>query len=316
MNSFLKIIGSLLLSVAFVAFIFFTLGPEWHGQNQEKRWMLGWANSGVARHLDLGYTPEFVDAAVDQQLNSKRWTVTGSLVLKNEDGSTYQKPYRATIEQLCGAVVERRCWRLVAAEVEGKALSVTASSPATGSADAVAQQASARSNLSESVGALGVEGKQIGGQQSPQQDWASVSAALQGEGKYQDEQSFASESEAGGKILVRAAFEVRRRGELEQAIDLFTQALDSGGLTKEERATVLYNRGGAHLARGAFRRAINDFTGAIELAPNLDAAFFDRGRAYERSGQRSLAWQDFRKAVELNPSIAAYQDKLEQIVAR
>ena len=315
MNSFLKIIGSLLLSAAFVAFIFFMVGPEWHGQNQGKRWMLGWANSGVARVLDLGYTPEFVEVAVDQQLSSKQWSVTGSLVLKNEDGSTYQKPYRATIEQLCGAVVERRCWRLVAAEVEGKALSVIASNPASGSADPASQRVAASSNLSDPVRSLGAESKQIG-QMSPQKDWASVSAALQGEGKYQDEQSFASESEAGGKILIRAAFEVRRRGELEQAIDLFTQALDSGGLTVEERASVLYNRGGAHLARGAFRRAINDFTGAIELAPSLDAAFFDRGRAYERSGQRSLAWQDFRKAVELNPTIAAYQDKLEQIVAQ
>jgi Flp pilus assembly protein TadD len=50
---------------------------------------------------------------------------------------------------------------------------------------------------------------------------------------------------------------------------------------------------------GQHRKAIEDFSKAIELAPKLAQAYFDRGLAYAKLGKRDLADKDQQKAKEL-----------------
>lgn len=51
-----------------------------------------------------------------------------------------------------------------------------------------------------------------------------------------------------------------------------------------------------------YDEAISEYTKAIELNPNSEAAYLDRGNDYVRKLQFDLAIADFNKAIELNPN--------------
>jgi tetratricopeptide (TPR) repeat protein len=57
----------------------------------------------------------------------------------------------------------------------------------------------------------------------------------------------------------------------------------------------------------AFTSAIADYTRAIQLDPNLAAAYRERGRTYGEIGDHDTAVEDLNQAIRLNPdSVAAY----------
>ncbi len=61
---------------------------------------------------------------------------------------------------------------------------------------------------------------------------------------------------------------------------------------------------------GQLQRALEEFTRALELDPNLDEAHQNRGAIYQRRGQLDLAIADFTRAIEINPAYSnAYNNR-------
>jgi tetratricopeptide (TPR) repeat protein len=126
-----------------------------------------------------------------------------------------------------------------------------------------------------------------------------------------------------------------RLGELEEAIDGFTQALqieqnfalafDARGQVYDDKGeydqaifdyskaieanpmhvAAYYNRGYVYATgKGLYYRAIEDYDKAIELDPLYAKAYNNRGVAYNRIGQYELAIADYSQALMINPRYA------------
>ena len=59
--------------------------------------------------------------------------------------------------------------------------------------------------------------------------------------------------------------------------------------------------GDAHLNKGNYTQAIEDYSKIIELNPHLAEAYFGRGQAYFSNGNYTQAIKDYSKTIELNP---------------
>lgn len=113
----------------------------------------------------------------------------------------------------------------------------------------------------------------------------------------QVQQSAASPIEAGAQQLVR--------GNVEQAIAFYTDALKDTGLANDRRATVLNDRAVAYARIGQFKQALDDYNRAIGLFPEYAAAYNNRGNALLTLSQPAEAVKDFDRAVLLAPNYAA-----------
>ena len=97
-----------------------------------------------------------------------------------------------------------------------------------------------------------------------------------------------------------------RAGKMEEAVAAFDLAIEKEasplrGLSTPE---LYYNRGLAYEGLENHKKAIADFSKAIESNPKYVEAYFERGNAY--FGMTSL-WQavrDYTKALEINPDLA------------
>ena len=70
------------------------------------------------------------------------------------------------------------------------------------------------------------------------------------------------------------------------------------------------NRGNAYRDKGEFDHAIQNYSKAIELKPDLAEAYFNRGIAYSDKDEFDQAIQDYTKAIGLNPNYAtAYYNR-------
>ena len=87
------------------------------------------------------------------------------------------------------------------------------------------------------------------------------------------------------------------KGDYDCAIEAFTQAI----VLNPDLAMAYSNRGGAYRDKGDYDRAIEDCGRAIALNPNLATAYSNRGGAYEREGDYDRAIEDFNKAIGPNP---------------
>ncbi|MRG92962.1 tetratricopeptide repeat protein [Polyangium spumosum] len=110
-------------------------------------------------------------------------------------------------------------------------------------------------------------------------------------------------AEAGGAIPPWAALNNRgnrkqEEGDLDGAIDDFTEAID---LAPEEHAPK-YNRGNARSLAGDVEGALADYTEAIDLAPAFAPAWQRRGLTKQRIGDLLGAIADLDEAVRLDPS--------------
>lgn len=75
-------------------------------------------------------------------------------------------------------------------------------------------------------------------------------------------------------------------------------------------AVAYYNRGIVYKSLGQHEKAIKDYDKAIELAPNYADAFYNRGNVYKNIGQYEKAIKDYDKAIEMNPNDAeAYNNR-------
>jgi tetratricopeptide (TPR) repeat protein len=147
-----------------------------------------------------------------------------------------------------------------------------------------------------------------------------------------------AQSEPGAQ-RARDAAVVLARGNVDQAITLYSEALEDKTLPNDRRGTILNDRGVAYARRhqpkeaiedfnraiqlypeyaaiynnrgnvlltlGAVREALKDFERALLLAPGYAAAYSNRAGAYMRLGQLDRAMADYTKSIELTPTSAA-----------
>ena len=86
--------------------------------------------------------------------------------------------------------------------------------------------------------------------------------------------------------------------EHDSAIEAYTNAI---ALTPN-LANPYNNRGNAYADKGQYDRAIEDFNKAIAIDPNDAAAYSNRGIAYADKGQYDRAIEDFNKAIAIDPN--------------
>ena len=92
----------------------------------------------------------------------------------------------------------------------------------------------------------------------------------------------------------------------DKAVEHYTTAID----LNPDLTEAYYNRGNAYKNKGEFDTAIQDYTKAIDLNPEDADVYYNRGVAYYRKGELDRAIQDFRKAINLNPDLTeAYYNR-------
>ena len=140
---------------------------------------------------------------------------------------------------------------------------------------------------------------------------------------------------------------INARSELARAIEHCSRAISSRAFKGSNLAPLYYNRGWARDELGDREAAIEDYSSAIKIQPDLLQAYvargyahmvgddlpaaiedfslvlrvdpevflarFNRALAYERQGERALAAADFRKAAELQPDNPRLKQILEQL---
>lgn len=92
--------------------------------------------------------------------------------------------------------------------------------------------------------------------------------------------------------LSEQGLEASRRGEYQQAIAFFSQALQR----ESHRKKLFLNRACAHAALGNMGAAIEDYNAVLRLQPNLPEALAQRGRAKAALGLTDDAKRDWKQA--------------------
>jgi uncharacterized caspase-like protein len=72
-----------------------------------------------------------------------------------------------------------------------------------------------------------------------------------------------------------------------------------------------FDRGETFRSRGDYLTAIEDFTQAIRLDPNMAAAYYNRGNAYYRKGDYDRAIADYEAALRIEPNHPYAKTNLE-----
>lgn len=91
------------------------------------------------------------------------------------------------------------------------------------------------------------------------------------------------------------------RGDHQGAIKRYTQAIDSGSLSKANLAIAHNNRGNAYDDEGDTASAVADYDRAIRLDAAFTEAYFNRAYALYRLGRMDAALRDFDRAIQLDP---------------
>lgn len=110
--------------------------------------------------------------------------------------------------------------------------------------------------------------------------------------------------EATATSLLKEGVAASGRGDKDEAIRLYTKALDAGGLSIDNQVVAFNNRGNAYKNKGQYDRAIQDYDQALRLKPDYAEAFNNRGIAYWKKGQFDRAIQDYDQAIRLKPDDA------------
>ena len=98
-----------------------------------------------------------------------------------------------------------------------------------------------------------------------------------------------------------AGLAASRRGDLDEAVRLYTKAIDSGKLSDENIVVIYTNRGNVFLRKGDYKRAIKDYSKAIKLNSYYVRAYNNRSWAWVNRGKYDQALADCGMAIDLNP---------------
>jgi tetratricopeptide (TPR) repeat protein len=120
---------------------------------------------------------------------------------------------------------------------------------------------------------------------------------------------------AGGLDDAQAGEAAFSGGNDDEAIRLFTKAIESGELSPENLCITYNNRASAWHSKGDSDKAIADWTKVIEINPQFTgtyyiSAYYSRGVAWYYKGDSNKAIADLTKAIEINPQHAsAYHNR-------
>ena len=90
------------------------------------------------------------------------------------------------------------------------------------------------------------------------------------------------------------------KGQYPQAIEYYSQALE----LDPQLSPAYNNRGNTHYHMSDFVIAIQDYDRALEIDPRYADAYNNRGNAYKASGDLAHAIQDYNRSLELDLNIA------------
>ncbi len=114
-------------------------------------------------------------------------------------------------------------------------------------------------------------------------------------------------------VIANEAVKAQELGDIDRAMRLYSQVIDSGELKGPDDANLLSfllnNRGVIWAGLGAFDRAIADYNRAIKIQE--DASFFyNRGSAWFELGDATKALADLERAIQLKPGYTrAYRQR-------
>src|SRR5208282_5822806 len=116
--------------------------------------------------------------------------------------------------------------------------------------------------------------------------------------------------EATGIDFAKSASAALDRGDWDEAIGLYGQAIGAGDLSKENLAIVHYDRGIAYSRKGEVDKAITDYNAAIQLLPEYVEAYHGRATAYRDKELTEKAIADYDAAIRFAPDDAfAYENR-------
>jgi tetratricopeptide (TPR) repeat protein len=82
-----------------------------------------------------------------------------------------------------------------------------------------------------------------------------------------------------------------------------SSVIDDPAASPHDRAIALNNRGVTRMQQGDNDGAIADYTAALAINPQYDAAFYNRAKAERAKGDDAKADADAAEAVSLNPGL-------------
>lgn len=113
-------------------------------------------------------------------------------------------------------------------------------------------------------------------------------------------------SQSQADKFYQQGLEAHKHGQLFQALDAYTKALQ----LNPQLTNAYFNRGLIYVEKPDYDAAIRDFTKAIELN-DKDADFYnERGICYNEKKESDKAIEDFTKAISLNSNNADYYNGL------
>ncbi len=113
---------------------------------------------------------------------------------------------------------------------------------------------------------------------------------------------------AAGEIAAAKAQEAATallRGNVEQAVAAYTEALQDATIANDRRAAILNDRGVANARLGQHKAALDDYNRAVQLFPEYAPVYNNRGNALLALGLLQEALKDFDRAIALSPGYAA-----------
>lgn len=108
----------------------------------------------------------------------------------------------------------------------------------------------------------------------------------------------------------KAATEALKKGEVDTAILLYTEALNEA----PNDCDILSDRATAFLHKKDKLRSMTDFNKAVQLDPNYSFRYAARAFAKQSFGDLDGAVEDYKKAVELDPEDAVAQNNLGMLL--
>jgi lipoprotein NlpI len=110
---------------------------------------------------------------------------------------------------------------------------------------------------------------------------------------------------ADGAIDANRGINAAAHNKYEDAIALYTSALEGSGFSARDQASLYDKRGVAYASMGEAEKAIADFDRALRLAPDHVFAHFNRGVALDSMGRYDDAIADFAAAIAYDPQSGA-----------
>lgn len=109
----------------------------------------------------------------------------------------------------------------------------------------------------------------------------------------------------GGLDDIKAAVAANRKGDTNEAIRLYTKAIESEELSTKAQNFAFYYRGDAWYAKQDYDHAIADYTEVIRLSPEFPSGFGQRGNAWFSKQDYDHAIADYTEAIRLSAQYGA-----------